>query len=163
MSISPRHQQYPDPRTTINHYKCNGIYDEVYDQDDICEVCKINTPYYNCNKCAQSICGEDECCLTFPHYGNTTYFVCMSCANAISLKLILQIDMGKLILLKEKIRTGTTCSSVCSSRTTSRSYSTNTISPLSSEWGSLLMNSDERSNSLTSSNSNSSNSSDECT
>ncbi len=165
MSISPRHQQYPDPQIILHDYRCNRIYDEFYDSDDICEVCETNTPQYNCNKCARSICGEEECCITFPHYRNTTYFVCMSCANEISMKLILQIDLGKLILLKEKIRTGTTCSSVCSSRTTSRSYSTNTnsISPLSSDWGSSLsnsdcwrsslVNSDERSDSLTSSNS----------
>ena len=67
-----------------------------------------------------SICDDEECSMKFPHYYNTTFFVCMSCADTISLKLILQIDLGKLKLLKNKIRTGTTCNSVCSSRTTSR-------------------------------------------
>jgi len=166
MSKSPRHLQYPDPQITLHDYRCNGIYDEIYDQDDICEVCELNTPHYNCNKCARSICGEEECCITFPHYGKTTYFVCMSCANEISMKLILQIDLGKLILLKEKIRTGTTCSSVCSSRTSSRgscSTNMNSIGTFSDDWRSSLsnsdcwrsslVNSDERSDSLTSSNS----------
>ena len=153
MSKSPRYLQYPEPLITIPGYKryYSKNYEnyenyDIYDSDDNCEVCEKNYPRYNCNTCAKSICGEDKCCITFPHYHNTTYFVCTSCTDAISLKLILQIDLGKLILLKEKIRTGTTCNSVCSSRTTSRgscSTNTNSIGTLSNDWGASLYNSDD--------------------
>jgi hypothetical protein len=169
MSKSPRYMQYPESPIENYGYRSNRRYDEihdVYDDDDICEVCEISTPHYNCNKCARSICGEGECCITFPHHKNTTYFVCMSCTNEISIKLILQIDLGKLVLLKEKIRSGTTCNSVCSSRTTSLSSCStnmNSIGTLSDDGGYSLSNSDcwrssltscgERSDSITSSNS----------
>jgi hypothetical protein len=160
MSKSPLHLQYPDPQISIHNHRCNGIYDEIYDENNNCEICELNTPHYNCNQCSKSICGEDDCCITFPHYLNTTYFVCKTCYNEISLKLIAQIDMRKLILLKEKIRTGTTCNSVCSSRTTSSgSYSPNmnSIGRLCINWDYSLSNSDS------STSSNSSNSSDSFT
>jgi hypothetical protein len=105
-----------------------GDYDDYDDYDDVCERCETNTPQYNCNKCGNSICDDEECSMKFPHYSNTTYFVCMNCADTISLKLVLLIDLGKLKLLKEKIRTGTTCNSVCSPRTTSRSRSRSSCS-----------------------------------
>lgn len=78
----------------------------------------------------------------------------MNCVNVISVKLILQIDLGKLELLKEKIRTGSTCNSVCSSRTTSRSsYSDNTNSISSLSEVSTPNSNRERHNSITSSSS----------
>jgi hypothetical protein len=140
MSESPRYFEYPSneihmvnerERGLVSRY--GGYYDE-YDEcdDDVCESCQLNTPQYSCNKCGNGICDDVECSMKFPHYSNTTYFVCMSCADTISLNLVLLIDLGKLKLLKEKIRTGSTCNSACSSRTTSRSsYCTNTISSLS--------------------------------
>ncbi len=135
MSESPRYFQYAMTESQMSSpiSRYGGPYD-YYDDDDICDICDINTPQYNCNKCGNSICDDEECSMKFPHYSNTTFFVCMSCADTISLNLVLLIDLGKLKLLKEKIRTGTTCNSVCSSRTTSRSsYSnyTHSISSLS--------------------------------
>ena len=111
----------------------------------------MNTPFFNCNKCGNSICDNEECCVMFPHQFNTTYFICNGCFDEISLKLILQIDLGKLELLKEKIRTGTTCNSVCSSRANS-SCSTNLVSISSISDESTLSNNDRR-NSITSSDS----------
>lgn len=130
---SPRYFQYsmmePQMSSHISRY---GGYDGYDDGDDICDICDTNTPQYNCNKCGNSICDDEECSMKFPHYSNTTFFVCMSCADTISLNLVLLIDLGKLKLLKEKIRTGTTCNSACSSRTTSRSSCSNsTISTIS--------------------------------
>ena len=126
--------QYVEHGGSNNHINLVNKYDEYYDyDDDVCESCQINTTLYSCNKCGNGICDDVECSLIFPHYHNTTYFVCKSCVDTISQNLILQIDLGKLELLKEKIRSGTTCNSVCSSRTTSRSscYSNNTVSSLS--------------------------------
>jgi len=133
MSDSPRYFEYAvneRERGLVSRYGVYANYDD-YD-DDVCERCQVNTPQYSCNKCGNGICDDAECSMKFPHHSNTTYFVCMGCADAISVKLILQIDLGKLELLKEKIRTGTTCNSACSSITTSiSSYCTNTIRSLS--------------------------------
>ena len=138
MSESPRYFEYTSNESHTVNQQHNGlvsrygIYTDYDECDDVCESCEINIPQYSCNKCGNGICDDEECSMKFPHYSNTTYFVCKHCVDTISLKLVLQIDLGKLELLKEKIRTGTTCNSVCSSRTTSRSsYGTNTISSLS--------------------------------
>jgi len=160
MSESPRYFEYPSneiyrvnerERGLVSRYGVYANYDEC--DDDVCESCQLNTPQYSCNKCGNGVCDDAECSMKFPHHSNTTYFVCMGCADAISVKLVLLIDLGKLELLKEKIRSGTTCNSVCSSRTTSRSscYS-NTMSSLSDISGT---DSDEhvRRNSTTSSSS----------
>jgi len=160
MSESPLYFEYPSNETywvnerergLVSRYGVYANYDEC--DDDVCERCEINTPQYSCNKCGNGICDDAECSMKFPHYSNTTYFVCMGCADAISVKLVLLIDLGKLELLKEKIRTGTTCNSACCSRTTSGSscYS-NTMSSLSDISGT---DSDEhvRRNSTTSSSS----------
>tara|TARA_B110000879_G_C11183387_1_gene519793 strand:- start:10173 stop:10715 length:543 start_codon:yes stop_codon:yes gene_type:complete len=138
MSESMKYLQYATTEPEFG-YTCKnrGYYNDTSydDDDDVCEMCDINTTLYNCNKCGDSICDDNNCCMKFPHYYNTTFFVCMNCVDSISLKLILQIDLGKLELLKEKIRTGSTCNSVCSSRTNSSSSgcsnNTNSISSLS--------------------------------
>ena len=90
-----------------------------------CGICDLNKSFYNCNKCGNCICDNEECCLIFPHYYNTLYYVCKNCFERISLKLILQIDLGKIELLKNKIRNGTTYSSPCSSRSNSRNSNDN--------------------------------------
>lgn len=138
MSKSPRYFEYASneyhminsrEKGLVSRYGVYAGYDEWV---DVCDSCEINIPQYSCNKCGNSICEAEDCSMQFPHYSNTTYFVCKYCVDTISLKLVLQIDLGKLELLKEKIRTGTTCNSVCSSRTTSRSSnSIKTISTLS--------------------------------
>lgn len=153
MSESPRYFQYSST-DSLQHYtsRYGGYYDD--DDDDTCQMCGTNIPLYNCNKCGECICEDENCGMKFPHYYNTTYFVCMNCVNAISLKLVLQIDLGKLELLKEKIRTGSTCNSVCSSRTTSRtSYGDNTNSISSLSEVSTPNSNRERHNSITSSSS----------
>jgi hypothetical protein len=138
MSKSPRYFEYAcNEYHTVNQREQGlvsryGVYADYDELDDVCESCEINTPQYSCNKCGNGICEDEECSMQFPHYSNTTYFVCKRCVDTISRRLIIQIDLGKLELLKEKIRTGTTCNSVCSSRTTSRSSNCiNTISTLS--------------------------------
>ena len=112
-------QYYEYPKSKEFNIICSYNEYNQNDDDDTCDICKTSTVQYNCNKCANSICGESECCLIFPHYCNTTYFVCSECVDEISQNLILQIDLGKLVLLKEKIRAGTTTNSPCSSRTNS--------------------------------------------
>uniref|UniRef100_A0A6C0J0K0 Uncharacterized protein n=1 Tax=viral metagenome TaxID=1070528 RepID=A0A6C0J0K0_9ZZZZ len=154
MSESPRYFQYASTEHEHRYISRYGGYFNDDDDDDTCQMCEKNIPLYNCNKCGECICEDENCCMKFPHHFNTTYFVCMNCVNVISVKLILQIDLGKLELLKEKIRTGSTCNSVCSSRTTSRSsYSDNTNSISSLSEVSTPNSNRERHNSITSSSS----------
>jgi len=140
-------------RIFMSRYGKNLDYDDYDDYDDCCEECQVNTSLYNCNKCARSICDAAECCVTFPHYYNTTYFICNGCFDEISLKLTLQIDLGKLELLKEKIRTGTTCNSVCSSRANSRSSCSTNLVSISSISDESTISNNVRRNSITSSDS----------
>jgi hypothetical protein len=155
MSESPRYFQYASTEHEHRYIsRYGGYFNDDDDDDDTCQMCEKNIPLYNCNKCGECICEDENCCMKFPHHFNTTYFVCMNCVNVISVKLILQIDLGKLELLKEKIRTGSTCNSVCSSRTTSRSsYSDNTNSISSLSEVSTPNSNRERHNSITSSSS----------
>jgi len=159
MSKSPRYFEYarneyhtvtPHEKGLVSRYGVYADYDEL---DDVCESCEINTPQYSCNKCGNGICEDEECSMQFPHYSNTTYFVCKRCVDTISLKLVLQIDLGKLELLKEKIRTGTTCNSVCSSRANSRSSCSTNLISISSISDESTISNNVRRNSITSSDS----------
>ena len=73
---------------------------------DPCEICNLSEIVECCNKCGTSVCGNDNCGLSFPHYGNTTFTICIWCANIIHKKLIPYIDVDKLRLLKQRIRDG---------------------------------------------------------
>lgn len=95
-----------------------------------CEMCNENNSTEWCNKCGVGICDKNECVLKFPHRGNTIFSICSSCTKEIDAKLIPLIDLGKLSLLKERIRTNSTARSP-------RSLSVSSISTSSS---STLMN-----------------------
>ena len=97
----------------------------LYDNEDACEICEKNSADFNCDKCGNCICGNLTCSMQFPHYYGTVYYVCNCCVNTIEQKLMLQIDLGKLTLLKDKIQTGNT-------RTNSRNNSVCSISTGSS-------------------------------
>lgn len=76
-----------------------------------CEMCNESNSTEWCNKCGVGICDNNECVLKFPHRGNTTYSICSNCTKDINAKLIPLIDLGKLSLLKERIRTNSTARS----------------------------------------------------
>ena len=103
MSESPRYFQYAITESQMSSpiSRYGGYYD---DDDDVCDNCKTNIPQHSCDKCGNGICDDEECSMKFPHYSNTTFCVCRSCVDKISMKLVLLIDLGKLKLLKEKIR-----------------------------------------------------------
>ena len=58
--------------------------------EEICEVCekvhkrKIKERTIQCDRCASIVCNRDnECCMIFPHYNNTTVGVCSNCVEEI--------------------------------------------------------------------------------
>ena len=72
---------------------------------DICSECNEKSNIVSCNKCGNSICNKNTCSSLFPHYKNTLYAICYSCSKEISDKMTLLIDMNKLSLLKNIIKT----------------------------------------------------------
>lgn len=73
--------------------------------NDICSECNEKSNIVSCNKCGDPICNKNTCSSLFPHYKNTLYAICYSCSKEISDKMKLVIDMNKLSLLKNKIKT----------------------------------------------------------
>ena len=92
-----------------------------------CEMCNEKNSTEWCNKCGVGICDNNECVLKFPHRGNTIYSICSSCRDEIDAKLIPLIDLGKLSLLKERIRTNSTARSPRSLSVSSTSTNSSTI------------------------------------
>lgn len=81
-------------------------------------MCDAANVIDTCNKCGSGVCDDKICSLDFPHWHDTTLIICASCVEKINKKLIPLIDLGKLQLLKAKIKNNATTSSV---RTPSRS------------------------------------------
>jgi len=111
---------------TIPEYVTHSIRNnKIYDP---CEMCDAANVIDTCNKCGSGVCDDKICSLDFPHWHDTTLIICASCVEKINKKLIPLIDLGKLQLLKAKIKNNATTSSV---RTHSRSRSSG--SSISSE------------------------------
>lgn len=73
-------------------------------EKEYCEYCEENKVIEVCNKCGEGVCGNEMCCIKFPHYYNSNYIICQGCDTKINEKLIVLIDYNKLKLIKEKIR-----------------------------------------------------------
>jgi hypothetical protein len=95
-----------------------------------CDICDAANMTSQCDKCGCGVCDDNICRLNFPHRYNTTYIICATCVEAIDKKLIPLIDLGKLQLLKTKIRNNSTTWSPRSSSISSSSES----SISSGEW-----------------------------
>jgi len=106
----------------------------VYDPCDMCDAANITE---SCNKCCRGVCDDNICSLKFPHRGGTSFIVCATCVEEIDNKLILLIDLGKLKLLKNHIRTNSTSRSPRSSPRSPRSSSVSSTSTISSNDGSI--------------------------
>ena len=115
MSIS---YKYETPVVYDNKQFCR--HNKITDPCDICDAANITDM---CDKCGSGVCCNDICGLTFPHKYNTTYIVCATCVDQINKKLIPLIDLGKIELLKSKIRNNCTTSSIRSSSMSSSSGS----------------------------------------
>ena len=79
-----------------------------YHEDDGCEICTDNFACECCDRCGESVCSSDDCCMIFPHYYNTKYVICRGCFDLIDKKLKVLVDYDKLSLLKKKIASRTT-------------------------------------------------------
>ena len=91
---------------------------------DPCYMCDEANTTDTCDKCGSGVCDDTTCRLMFPHKYNTTYIVCATCAGEIDKKLVPLIDLGKLTLLKSKIKNNCTARSPRSSSRSSSSEST---------------------------------------
>ena len=90
---------------------------------DICSQCKERCDIVSCNKCGEAVCNKNRCSSLFPHYNNTIYAVCYSCSKEIADKMSLVIDLNKLSLLKNKIKSGdTSCEQKQSSMSENENY-----------------------------------------
>ena len=78
------------------------------DDKELCSICEIKEFTTECDKCGDVLCGEEGCCMIFPHHKTSTYAICQRCTAQINAKLIVLIDLGKLTILKKKIETGDT-------------------------------------------------------
>jgi hypothetical protein len=99
----------------------------VYDPCDMCDAANITE---SCNKCCRGVCNDNICSLKFPDRGETIFIVCAMCVDEIDKKLIPLIDLGKLRVLKGKIRTNSTSRSP-------RSSSISSTSTISSDEGTI--------------------------
>ncbi len=90
---------------------------------DICSQCKERCDIVSCNKCGEAVCNKNRCSSLFPHYNNTIYAVCYSCSKEIADKMNLVIDLNKLSLLKNKMKSGdTSCEQKQSSMSENENY-----------------------------------------
>ena len=71
---------------------------------DYCNECEQEMQISCCEKCAESVCIKGKCSLTFPHYNDTLYVICRTCTKKIENKLLVLVDLDKLVLLKKKIK-----------------------------------------------------------
>lgn len=79
-------------------------YVSLYGDSDICNECHNALLIDCCNKCGNGICDSESCCVIFPDKYNKQYYICRNCFDDISKNLHLLIDMGKIELLKTKIK-----------------------------------------------------------
>jgi hypothetical protein len=94
-------------KTKITRKRKRGLFGG-YDEDDACGICDVNFGCECCDRCGESVCTTDECCMIFPHYYNTKYVICRGCVDLIDKKLKVLVDYDKLSLLKKKIASRTT-------------------------------------------------------
>lgn len=75
---------------------------------DECDICEEKQQINCCDKCGNGICYT--CCLSFPHQYDTLFVICNKCSSEIEKKFKpnLVIDLGKLRLLKQRIKKNTT-------------------------------------------------------
>lgn len=74
-----------------------------FEKKDKCNECDENEIKECCNKCGEGVCLTEYCCQIFPHYNDSLYIICRGCSIDIEKKLHLQLNLGELRLLKQKI------------------------------------------------------------
>ena len=121
-SVGDRHYKNPLDYNQ-EQYSRNKIHDP-------CDMCYEANTTNTCNKCGTGVCDHTTCRLKFPHKYNTEYIVCATCAEEIDKKLVPLIDLGKLSLLKSKIKNNTTTRSPRSSSRSSSSESSISLEQL---------------------------------
>ena len=88
---------------SVYRSKSVGELVEISDIDH-CYECDLKTTILACNKCGNAVCNKGNCCMLFPHYNESLYVICRTCAKGIDKKLKVLVDLDKLKLLKKKIK-----------------------------------------------------------
>tara|TARA_Y100000389_G_scaffold68689_1_gene65202 strand:+ start:1418 stop:1840 length:423 start_codon:yes stop_codon:yes gene_type:complete len=109
-------------------------YISLYGDSDICNECHNALLVDSCNKCGNGICESESCSIIFPDKYNKQYYICRHCFDDISKNLHLLIDMGKIELIKTKIKEEKTNKHLSiQRRNSSCSNSSSMISSISSD------------------------------
>jgi hypothetical protein len=112
---------------TTNNIRTIKRYISLFGEDDICNECHNNLLVDCCNKCGNGVCDKDTCSMIFPDKFNKKYFICTQCVDDINKDLHLLIDMGKIELIKTKIKEETTVKHISIKRRLSSNSSNETI------------------------------------
>ena len=126
-------------------------YISLYGDSNICNECHNALLVDSCNKCGNGICESESCCMIFPDKYNKQYYICRHCFDDISKNLHLLIDMGKIELIKTKIKEEKTNKHLSINRRNSScsNSSSNTINTINTINSSMIssISSDSRNNS----------------
>lgn len=82
-----------------------SLFIKLSEGKDECDICEEQKKYINCcDRCGSGVCYN--CCMSFPHQYDTLFIVCNNCSAEIEKKFKpnLSIDLGKLRLLKQRIK-----------------------------------------------------------
>tara|TARA_B100000035_G_C20653242_1_gene401922 strand:+ start:212 stop:574 length:363 start_codon:yes stop_codon:yes gene_type:complete len=93
---------------TSKQSNCESIsvlFSENSNWTDICEECEEKKQIVLCEKCGGGVCENEDCSFLFPHYNNTLFVICRRCCDEVFDKFKLVMDFTKLKLLKNKIKT----------------------------------------------------------
>lgn len=77
-------------------------------EKEFCTICEENEFSEQCDKCGDVVCADTNCCFTYLLEKSGTYVLCNICLTKINAKLRVEIDIGKISTLKQKIKDGTT-------------------------------------------------------
>ena len=53
---------------------------------DQCVTCNTKTVIMCCDKCGDSVCGDNKCCTRYPQYKKEDIILCMDCVDTIEKK-----------------------------------------------------------------------------
>jgi|UniRef100_A0A6C0LWH4 hypothetical protein len=77
-------------------------------EKEFCTICEEQEFSELCDKCGDVVCADTNCCFTYSLENSDTYVLCKICLSKINAKLRVEIDIGKISTLKQKIKDGTT-------------------------------------------------------
>jgi hypothetical protein len=77
-------------------------------EKEFCTICEDKEFTTQCDKCGDVVCNDTNCCFTYSLENSDLYVLCNICLSKINAKLRVDIDIGKIAALKQKIKDGET-------------------------------------------------------